>query len=251
MGLEETLDAVARIYDSAKDFDHHLIRYNFRVLRTRIKGPRILEMGCANGVMTEMLSQLFPEVDVVDGSEIYLQDVMNRLGSRKNIRCFRSLFETFQPPHRYDSIIMARALEHLAKPVETLRVVAGWLEADGGLHIVVPNAHSLNRRIGVGMGLIPRCNSLNERDKRMGHRRVYDFETLREDLEGAGFSVNYLTGIFLKPLSNAQMVSWDERILDALFEIGKELPEYCAEIYAECKPCVAKLGPWTAALQEA
>lgn len=91
------------------------------------------------------------------------------------------------------------------------------------------------------MGLIPRCNSLNERDKQMGHRRVYDFETLREDLEGAGFSINYLTGIFLKPLSNAQMASWDERILDALFEVGKELPEYCAEIYAECTPrCEAR-----------
>ncbi len=236
MGAEEKLDMVAGIYDSSKDFDSHLIRYNFEIMRTRLKGPRVLEMGCANGVMTRMLSDHFPQVDVVDGSEIYLQDARNRLRDRRNVRYFHSLFENFEPIDPYNSIIMARALEHLEKPAEVLRPIARWLETEGELHIVVPNALSLNRRIGVAMGLIPRWHSLHDRDQQMGHRRVYDFETLRGEIEGAGFTITYLTGVFLKPLSNAQMASWDARILDALFEVGKELPEYCAEIYAVCSP---------------
>ena len=234
MSLDEQLEAVARLYDSSKDFDYHLIRYNFRFMQDRLRGPRILEMGCANGVMTERLSAHFPAVDVVDGSEIYLKDVSNRLRKRKNIRYFHSLFESFAPVDRYNSIIMARVLEHLIDPVRMLRTVAEWLEPNGQVHIVVPNALSLHRRIGVAMGLIPSCDSLDERDLQVGHKRVYGIETIRTDVESAGLVVRDLAGIFLKPLSNAQMEKWEGKILDALFEVGKDLPNYCAEIYVAC-----------------
>lgn len=234
MSLQDDLEAVARVYDSSKDFDYHLIQYNFRFMRARLQGPRILEMGCANGVMTERLSAFFPHIDVVDGSETYLKDVAGRLHERKNIQYFHSLFEGFAPEVHYNSIIMARALEHLADPVGMLQIAAEWLEPGGHVHIVVPNALSLHRRIGVAMGILPTCQSLNERDLRVGHKRVYDFETMSADVEAAGLRIHEITGIFLKPLSNAQMETWNGDILDALFEVGKDLPEYCAEIYALC-----------------
>lgn len=234
MSLNDELEAVSRVYDSSKDFDCHLIRYNFRFMKDRLNGPRILEMGCANGVMTELLSSCFPELDVVDGSANYLKDVSSRLEERTNIRYHLSLFEDFLPDHPYNSIIMARALEHLTDPVALLKKAAVWLEPNGQVHVIVPNARSLHRRIGVAMGMIPGCTSLNERDLRVGHKRVYDFETIRLDVESAGMVVKELSGIFLKPLSNLQMESWQLNILDALYEVGKELPDYCAEIYVRC-----------------
>jgi len=43
-------------------------------------------------------------------------------------------------------------------------------------------------------------------------------------------------GFFLKPLSNEQMKDWDSKLLEAFFLIGKELPEYCSDIYVLCSP---------------
>jgi hypothetical protein len=35
-------------------------------------------------------------------------------------------------------------------------------------------------------------------------------------------------GIFLKLLSNTQMLSFDDpKLVDAMFELGKDLPQYC------------------------
>jgi hypothetical protein len=47
--------------------------------------------------------------------------------------------------------------------------------------------------------------------------------------------VTYAGGNFLEPLSDAQMSDWDEKLLDAFFALGLELPELCAEIYLECQ----------------
>src|SRR5437762_7914964 len=38
--------------------------------------------------------------------------------------------------------------------------------------------------------------------------------------------------VFLKPLANAQMLQFAPELLHAFFEVGKELPRYCAELYA-------------------
>ena len=45
-------------------------------------------------------------------------------------------------------------------------------------------------------------------------------------------------GIFLKPLPNDMMASLDKRVIYGLYEIGRELPDYCAHIYTLCKKSV-------------
>jgi hypothetical protein len=96
----------------------------------------------------------------------------------------------------------------------------------------VPNAVSLNRRLGKAMGLIEDCHGLTESDLKIGHRRMYDLPALRSELEAAGFTIVDAGGMFLKPLSNAQMMTWDAEILDGLYALGNGLPELCTEIYA-------------------
>ena len=230
----ERLERVAEWYRSRDDFDYHLIKYGMRVLRQHAAGPRVLEMGCADGVMTEELVTAFPEVEVVDGSAAYIEETRRRVSS--SVTFHLALFEEFVPEGTFNSIIMARALEHVEDPVAVLRRAATWLARGGAIHVVVPNAESLHRRIGQAMGLIHRLDELHERDLRAGHRRVYNVETLRRDVEAAGLRLDFWTGIFLKPLSNDQMRTWPQPLLDALFEVGRELPAYCAEIYAMCQP---------------
>jgi 2-polyprenyl-3-methyl-5-hydroxy-6-metoxy-1,4-benzoquinol methylase len=226
----ELLERIASTYDSTADFDFHLIGYNYREMRPRLRGPAVLEIGCASGVMTRWLAADFPIVHVVDGSSLYLKQVATTVG--EHVHFHHSLFEEFQPPRRFHDMVMARALEHLDDPVGLLTAMRDWLEPGGRLHLVVPNAGSLHRRIGVAMGLLEHNASLSERDLKYGHRRVYDSTLLREHLARAGWSVENVSGIFLKPLSNAQMMPFAPELLEAFFEVGRELPHYCAELYA-------------------
>jgi len=237
---KDRLDAIAATYDSKVDFDSHLIRYNYREMKPRLQGPAVLEMGCANGVMTRWLSTDFPVVHVVDASRCYIDEVSQTVG--RNVIFHHALFQEFDCREKFNDIVMARALEHLEDPVSLLHSMRDWVEPGGRLHIVVPNAQSLHRRVGVYMGMLNRPDDLSERDKKYGHHRVYDVDLLRRHLSQAGWSAEQIVGVFLKPFSNAQMESFPREVLDGLYEVGHELPWYCAELYAMCRVREANVG---------
>ena len=227
---KETLERIATTYDSTTDFDYHLIRYNYREMKPYLRGPAVLELGCASGVMTRLLTPDFPTLHVVDGSAQYLKEVAATVP--ETVTFHHSLFEDFKTPRKFNDLVMARALEHLDDPVGVLRVMRGWAEPGGRVHVVVPNAQSLHRLIGVQMGMLEAPNAFSERDRMYGHRRVYDIDLLRTHLTQAGWRVLQIRGVFLKTLSNAQMLSFKPELLDAFYEVGKELPRHCAELYA-------------------
>lgn len=229
MKHEEKLNEIARLYDPSKDFDGYLLRLNFRTMMPFIKGKTCLEVGCARGMSTLLLTNLFETVHVVEPSRFNIEAARKKVGKRAVF--FHSFCETFSPPIRYDAIFLLRLLEHLENPVAALRRVKTWLNPDGLIHIIVPNATSLHRRIGVYMGMLESLHSFSERDRKFGHRCVYDFNTLQQDIEKAELRVLHKEGVFLKPLPNAQLMSWKQEILDALYAVGKEVPELCAEIY--------------------
>jgi 2-polyprenyl-3-methyl-5-hydroxy-6-metoxy-1,4-benzoquinol methylase len=222
------------LYESETDFDNVLLAHEFRILRDRITGPVVLEMGCGGGTTTQMLSRLFPDLHVVDGSRRCLQLASARVPSSVQFHC--SAFETFSPSVRYDSIVMTHILEHVDNAVEILRCARRWLKNGGTLHIIVPNANSLHRRIGVAMGLLPTVDSLNERDASLGHLRVYTMEKLNRDLVNANLKVLHQEGILLKILNNAQMEKLDPKLVEALFALSHELPDYCADLYVHAAP---------------
>lgn len=228
------LARVAETYDPRATFDYHLVKYGAQMIFRHAVGPAVLEMGCSTGVMTEELVERFPDVVVVDGSAEYLEAARRRVGGRASFHL--SLFEEFVPDRRFNAIIMANILEHVADPVGLLRRSRAWLAQGGAIHIIVPNAGSLHRRVGVAMGLLSRLDALNARDLAVGHRRVYTFDSLSADIHAADLAAAPLTGFFLKPLPNDRMQEWPQDLLDALFEVGKEMPAYGAHIYARCVP---------------
>ena len=228
------LEDVAGWYDSREDFDYHLIKYGARTLLGHAAGPSVLEMGCSSGVMTEELVKHFADVEVVDGSATYVEAVRQLVGGQAVFHV--ALFEDFTPARRFHEIVLASVLEHVVDPAALARRAAGWLAPGGALHVIVPNAGALNRRLGKAMGMLARLDELHERDHRLGHRRVYGRAALEADLARAGLRVTHCEGIFLKPLSNAQMKGWSPDLLDGLYEVGKELPDYCSQIYARCVP---------------
>lgn len=234
MSETERLEHVAEWYDSRNDFDYYLIKFGARLILDNASGDSLLEVGCGAGVMTEEFVERFPDLVAVDGTEKYVEIARANAGGRGQFVV--SLFEDFEPGRKFDTVVMANILEHVIDPVGLMHKSLDWLAPGGSLHVAVPNAGALNRRIGKAMGLLSRLDEMNERDHMLGHRRVYDFATLEADVRAAGLTVAKRGGIFLKPLSNAQMKDWSPELIEAFFEVGKELPEYCSGIYARCLP---------------
>ena len=204
-----------------------------------IRGRRILELGCFAGLSTLLLLDHCDDLTVVDLSDENIALTRQRLdeaGRTASLICDR--WENFAPSGSFSDIMMWRGLEHVVDPVALLGQIRGWLEPAGRLHIVVPNAMSLHRRIGVQMGMLADVHDLNERDHAAGHQRVYDRPLLTRHLKEAGFTVTHWEGIFLKPLSNDQMKSWPEPLIRALYAVGREIPDYCAELYMCASPSV-------------
>jgi 2-polyprenyl-3-methyl-5-hydroxy-6-metoxy-1,4-benzoquinol methylase len=214
-------------------FYTRIVWYTYVAIKPYLHGAaRVLEMGCADGEMTRFLKDDVAELHVVDAAEPYVAAAV-ALGD--NVVGHVALFEEFDPRDRFDVIVMAHVLEHVHDPVAVLERARGWLAPQGRIVAVVPNADSLHRRLGVEMGLLEHRAQLNEQDVAIGHRRVYDRAHLDRDLRAAGLQVVAQGGILLKLLSNVQMANLETdqpALVGACFELGRDLPELCSEIYA-------------------
>ena len=227
----ERVEASAEWYKSREDFDSILIHYSWLKIKNRCGTETALELGSADGLMTEELVKHFAKVAVVEGAKKNVEWVQQHF---PDVEVHHCLFEEFNTTSRYDDIIAARVLEHLDDPVSVLTQMKKHMAPGGRLHIVVPNADSLNRKLGLAMGMLSSLDQLTERDLNAGHVRVYRKDLLMSHIRSAGLRIQELTGTFLKPVSNAQMVGWDHKVLEGLFALSDELPLYATELYAVC-----------------
>ena len=226
------------IFQTYQDFEHNIEFFyankHLDEILLNLKGKKVLEVGCSIGIMTRRLANLKLDLTVIDGSKKIIDYVKN-LGNTGKVNFIISLFENFETKEKFDDIIMANLLEHVKNPTFILKKARSLLEEGGIIHIIVPNAESLHRRIGQKMGILKELVDFSEGDKKLGHRRVYTEELLENDIKSAGLKIIKSEGIFLKPFSDSQMEKFDGKILDALFEVGKELPDYCSTLYLICK----------------
>ena len=202
-----------------------IIRKTFELAR----GPKVLDVACGDGSLTRLMMDHYPVVVGVDGSE---EKVKLARTNTPEARFYVSMFEDFNIDERFDSIVMINILEHVEDPVLFLKKARSLLKRGGEVISFVPNALSLNRRVGKIMGIIEDYYELSANDLAVGHRRFYDRDKLVKDLLEAGFKPNDVGGVLLKPLSNRQMESCDIEAVEALCVIGEELPDYCGLVYA-------------------
>lgn len=205
------------------------ILYSFKIFQRFIKGSTLLEMGPAEGVMTEHLATLGLEMHVVEGSQRFAESLSLRYPF---INVTHSLFEDYSPRVKFDNIILGHVLEHVSNPVDILRRASKWLSPTGSILAAVPNSRSLHRQAAVLMGLLDFEESLNETDRHHGHRRVYNPETFRHDFHAAGLVVDYFGGYWMKPVSNKQIEShWTNDMLSSFMKLGERYPDISGEIY--------------------
>lgn len=205
------------------------IRYCHGLVKRHAHGRRFLEMGPAEGVMTEILATYDGELTVVEGSALFCDSLRRRF---PNVKVVHSLFEDFKPAETFDTIVLGHVLEHVEDPVGVLRLVRRWLAPGGVVFGAVPNARSLHRQAAVVMGLLPQEDALNEVDLHHGHRRVFNPESFRSAFVAAGMRVDVFGGYWLKPISNGQLEkTWTQPMLDAFMQLGERYPDIAGEIY--------------------
>jgi len=207
--------------------------YLYEVLKRHFVLGSALELGCGDGTITRKMCEDFESVTVVEGSKVFIKEARERVKA-SNLRFVNTLFEEFTSSERFNTIFMAHILEHLDVPVKLLGRSKRWLATDGKVLIVVPNANSLHRLVGVKLGMLKRKDELDKGDRLVGHKRVYTPQLLWQHVRKAGFRIIYNGGCMLKPLSNRQMESWSSELIEAFFAVGEDMPELCSEIYAIC-----------------
>lgn len=199
--------------------------------------PRCLELGLGHGYTIHRFEDICDEHVVIEGAPSVISHFRaNNPGYRGTI--VEGFFETCMPEGKFDLIVMGFVLEHVDDPVMILSRYRSFLAPGGRLFVAVPNAKSLNRRLGVEMGMIPDIYALNETDLTLGHQRNYCLQTLSADARQAGYDVTLSEGIYLKPLplSVLKMLPDMEANLQAMLKVGVDFPELCVALLVELTP---------------
>jgi len=205
------------------------IRYCFKIMQRFVRGNDVLEMGPAEGVMTEQLDSAGYRLTLVEGSARFCRELGERF---PNAKVHHALFEEFEPSSEFDCIVLGHVLEHVEDPVAVVRRASTWLRPEGRIFAAVPNARSLHRQAAVDMGLLSREHELNQLDIHHGHRRVFDPESFRSVFPHAGLRIEVFGGYWLTLISNQQIqTTWSQEMLDAFMRLGERYPDIAAEIY--------------------
>ncbi|MNT67062.1 hypothetical protein D3C72_2051770 [compost metagenome] len=70
---------------------------------------------------------------------------------------------------------------------------------------MVPNANALSRQLAQNMGMIKNLTDLTKNDLNHGHRRVYTYESLLNDINKANLKVAKISGVVFKILADFQL----------------------------------------------
>ncbi|MEO8661889.1 MAG: class I SAM-dependent methyltransferase [Bryobacteraceae bacterium] len=153
-------------------------------------GVRLLDLGCGNGEMGELLAARGFEVTGVE-----------RVGGTDSrfpncVRLIEADLDRGLPPMAgpFDYIICADILEHLKDPAALLRSITGLLSARGALVASLPNSGNIYFRLKILMGQFPQDDKgLFDRT----HVHFYMWDGWKELLERNGFKVDVIqpTGI--------------------------------------------------------
>lgn len=204
-------------------------------------GSSILEVG----VGKTCVASAFPEarataIDPVPSALTQWSLACRRVGMNANVvpltlddYCQQSL-----PGDLFDFIVLSSVLHEMPDRLVALRHVARLLAPAGKCIVVVPNATSLHRLLGVALGLMDDLHSQTPTEAKMGQFPAYTEASLNAHMELAGLRIVTTQTFFLKPLSSEQMALaeeagvLDQEMLDSLERLKRLMPSWGAEILA-------------------
>lgn len=226
----EHLESINSFYEKGDYMDELMIEREIEIIkRYDHKGKSALEIGCGSGSSTEKLCGLFGDLEVVEPSVKNIALLRRRV---PDVTCHNVLLEDFESNRKYDFVFFLNVIEHVEDPVASLMALTRFVKDEGLIFISAPNCMSLNRRAGYRMGLLKSYDQMAPKDYEVGHRRLYTVDMLTDHCNQAGLKVLSMKGIYLKPLSEAQMIGLGDDAVRAFYALGEEIPQYCACLLA-------------------
>lgn len=231
MNEKKHLEQFALFYEEHDRMDELIIEREVELIKKLAKTfSNVLEIGCGNGYSTKEIIKLFDNYELLEASENNINLMKKTI--QENFPIHKTLLEDFNSEKKWDNILFMNVLEHVHDPIQCLKKLKGIMRHEGLIYISVPNCMALNRRIGYKLGMLNDYSVLAPKDIRVGHRQLYTVDMLEHHVRQAGLKIVNMKGIYLKPFSEKQMLEFDEKIIKAFYEVGENIPEYCAVLFA-------------------
>lgn len=224
------LESIHPFYEKVDYMDELMIEREIEIIkRYMTDGKSALEVGCGNGLATEKLCGLFRDIEVVEPSSKNIELLKRRV---PDVLCHNVLLDDYKSNRKFDFIFFLNVIEHVEDPISSLNALSNLIKDEGLIFISGPNCMSLNRRAGYKMNLLSGYDQMAPKDYEVGHRRLYTVDMMMDHCEKAGLKVITIKGMYLKPLSEAQMFGLGDEAVRAFYALGEDIPQYCASLLA-------------------
>jgi 2-polyprenyl-3-methyl-5-hydroxy-6-metoxy-1,4-benzoquinol methylase len=222
-------------YDPDTDFDRFYTIATGRKIAERVRpGDRVLELGCATGLMASVIqTHTEPGLWVgLDRSEPFLRRAAERMLPRTSFaRADLDDLTAAVTGTGYDHVLATNVLHELRDPLDFLRRCSALLAPDGVIHLSLQNPHSIHRLCALELGLIHSLEEVSERGAQWGTRGLWTAQQLEGLAAEAGLEVQAREGVMLKPLPNSLMAQLPENVIEGFIRAATHLPEVCAITY--------------------
>lgn len=215
-------------------FHSKLLQYTAERIRPFYSNGNCLVCGPSiNGEIEKELPSYYQRIICIDKDE----DILNTFKSNIQSNKFELIEDNLEAINierlgdiKFDTILALHILEHLEDPINFLKTLKPLLADKGKIIIVVPNAQSIHRLLGVAMNIIQSEYDLGIADKRVGHKRIFDMPLLKKTIKSAKLKILDMNGIFFKPFHNDFMDNLPIDVLDGLDKLSNYFYFYCADI---------------------
>jgi 2-polyprenyl-3-methyl-5-hydroxy-6-metoxy-1,4-benzoquinol methylase len=150
--------------------------YRDRVAFAQLLGPKVLDVGCGEGISLEKLTGMFGQAEGID-----LDPVNVEICRREGLSARQaSVYDLPYPTSEFDSCLFSEVIEHLERPELAFENLARVIRSGGRLVVVYPvdRAMFLARVI---------CLRLREARFDPGHLHQWRAEEIRHLMRQTGF----------------------------------------------------------------
>lgn len=249
------IEKYQKIYlQDAEDFERYQVFYRRKKileLYAEYRARRVVEIGCGMEPLFAFVpAESFERWVVVEPADAFYQAACDTAKGDERICCLHMFFGNdndsveqcrVQSGGANDLVICTGLLHELEHPDQVLKAIHSLCTPMTHVIFNVPNADSLHRVLGMWSGYIENVHELTERNQELQQHSVYDRGSFAKLLEESGFMVEKTGTFFIKPFTHRQMAAClkygilNQRILDGLYRLSEDLPDFGSELYAVCR----------------
>lgn len=139
-------ELVPEVYEKESKGRFKTASRHLRIVTRYTKGGRLLDVGCASGAFLRSAADAGWSVVGVEPAAVLCAKAKEFVGDRGDVLCV-PLQQADLPRSSFDVLTLWDVLEHVAKPVEFLKLCASLVKSGGYVFANVPDLGSLQARL--------------------------------------------------------------------------------------------------------